>query len=159
MLVRHRIWIISSVACLALAAVGVASALAGARTVPRVSRAAVAAPAPAADCQPFTRRPCLLPFPNNLFTRQDRTSATGLRVHLPAAAMPTNSKGQRISVVPYDRNDGFSPGSALIVHVPGLDNAAAFAKTHPVSLSDMSKAFATGQPIVVIDEQTGRRQL
>ena len=70
-------------------------------------------------------RPCLLPFPNNLFTRRDHTSATGLRVHLPAGAMPVNTKGQQVSVAPYDRNDGFSPGSALIVHVAGLDNATA----------------------------------
>ena len=30
---------------------------------------------PAADCQPFGATPCLLPFPNNLFTRSQSTSA------------------------------------------------------------------------------------
>ncbi len=73
--------------------------------------------------------------------------------------MPVNASGQRISPAPYDRNDGFSPGSAMIVHVPGLDNAAAFARTHAVDLLNMSKAFTRNQPIVVIDEATGRRQL
>ena len=114
---------------------------------------------PAADCQPFSSTPCLLPFPNNLFTVHDSTSATGVRVHLPAAAMPANKKGQRVSVAAYDRNDGFSPGSAMIVHVPGLDNPTAFARTGAVGLLNMSKAFARAQPIVVIDEATGRRQL
>jgi hypothetical protein len=114
---------------------------------------------PAADCQPFSRAPCLLPFPNNLFTRPDRKTPTGLRVHLPAAAMPSNTKGQRISVSQYDRNDGFSPGSAMIVHVPGLDNATAFARTGAVGVLNMSRAFEKNQPIVVIDESTGRRQL
>ena len=88
-----------------------------------------AAGKPAADCQPFTRTPCLLPFPNNMFTRRDRSSATGLRVALPGAAMPVNAKGQRISTAEYNRNDGFSPGSTVIAHVPGLDNVAAFTRT------------------------------
>src|SRR5947207_12654313 len=75
---------------------------------------------PAADCQPFSKTPCLLPFPNNLFTRPDGSAPTGLRIQLPASAMPVNTKGRRISVAEYDRNDGFSPGSSVIVHVPGF---------------------------------------
>ena len=114
---------------------------------------------PAADCQPFGGRPCLLPFPNNAFTRRDRSSATGLRVSLPQGAMPVNTSGQRVSVAPYDRADGFSPGSAAIVHVPGLDNARAFARTGAAGLLDIAKSRAKNQPIVIIDEHTGRRQL
>jgi hypothetical protein len=114
---------------------------------------------PGADCQPFVRTPCLLPFPNNLFTVRDRSTPTGLRVHLPANALPVNTKGQRVNVAEYDRNDGFSPGSAMIVHVPGLDNAAALARTGAVGVLNLERAFASNQPIVVIDEATGRRQL
>jgi hypothetical protein len=117
------------------------------------------ASAPAADCQPFSSAPCLLPFPSNLFTRPDKTSATGVRVHLTAGAMPVNTKGQRISVAQYDRNDGFSPGSAIIVHVRGLDSTKAFSKTGAATLANMSRSLAKRQPIVLIDEQTGRRQL
>ena len=74
--------------------------------------------------------------------------------------MPVNNKGVRVSVAPFDRADGFSPGSAMIVHVPGLhDNPTAFAKTDPVGLLNMSKEFVPNQPIVVIDEATGKRQL
>src|SRR3979411_2047360 len=54
--------------------------------------ASKAAARPAADCQPYSRTPCLLPFPNNLFTRADRSTSTGLRVNLPARAMPVNIK-------------------------------------------------------------------
>jgi hypothetical protein len=73
--------------------------------------------------------------------------------------MPANTKGQRISVAQYNRNDGFSPGSAMIVHVPGLDNATAFARTGAAGVLNTSRTFAKNQPIVVIDESTGRRQL
>ena len=128
-------------------------------TVVVSSAGAAGATRPAADCQPFSSTPCLLPFPSNLFTRPDRSTPTGLRVDLRADAMPMNTKGQRISAAEYDRNDGFSPGSALIVHVPGLDSARAFARTGAVGLLNMRQAFAKNQPIVVIDEATGGRQL
>ena len=137
----------------------VATILAALAAVLTSTAGAARAPKPAADCQPFGKTPCLLPFPNNLFTRRDRSTPTGLRVNLPARAMPINTHGQRVSVGQYNRNDGFSPGSAMIVHVPGLDNAKAFARTHPVGLLDMKQAFAKNQPIVVIDEATGKRQL
>jgi hypothetical protein len=128
-------------------------------TVAAGGAATAAAARPAADCAPYSHPPCLLPFPNNLFTRPDRTTPTGLRIHLPANAMPANDKGRAIGVAQYNRNDGFSPGSALVVHVPGLDNAAALARTRPVRITDVSKSFARLAPIVVIDEQTGRRKL
>jgi hypothetical protein len=114
---------------------------------------------PAADCQPFAANPCLLPFPNNLFTAPDRSTPTRLRVRLPVAALPVSNRGDRIDVAPYDRNDGFSPGSTLIVHVRGLDNPRALQRTGAVGLLDMSRALEPDQPIVVIDERTGRRQL
>ena len=113
--------------------------------------------APAANCQPFGSRACLLPFPNDLYTRPDRSSPTGLRLHLPHGAMPINTSGQRMSVAPYDQADGFSPGSAAIVHVPGLDNAAAFARTGAAGVLDIARSLRRGQPIVMIDERTGRR--
>ena len=113
----------------------------------------------AVDCQPFSGTPCLLPFPNNLFTKTDRSTPTGLRLRLPAGAMPVNTKGQRIGVAQYNRNDGFSPGSAMIVHVPGLDNAKAFARTGAAGVLNMRRSFAKNQPIVVIDASSGRRRL
>ena len=118
-----------------------------------------AAAKPAADCQPYSSRPCLFPFPDNRFTRPDKHSVTGVRVKLPAAAMPANTNSQRIAVGPYDRNDGFSPGSAILLHVPGLDTQAAMNRTGAVPLTNMARAFAKRQPIVVIDQATGKRQL
>ena len=73
---------------------------------------------PGADCQPYASTPCLLPFPDDRLTRADFTRPTERRVQLPAAAMPVNRSGERIAVGEYDRNDGFSPGSTVIVHVP-----------------------------------------
>jgi len=132
---------------------------AGAASAASRAVAPIGAGRPAADCQPFAARPCLFPFPDNRLAQRDRRSATGLRVHLPARAMPVNRSGIPIAPGPYDRNDGFSPGSAIVLHVPGLDNARALQRTGAVALGDMARAFHRRQPIVVIDQASGQRQL
>jgi hypothetical protein len=142
------LWLIVSV----LAGLGVAGSSATADTKRH------AAADPAADCQPFGGRPCLLPFPSNLFTAPDRSSPTGRRVRRPAGAMPISRSGARASVAPYDRADGFSPGSAAVVHVPGLDNAVALQRTGAAGLLDIGRSLGRSQPIVIVDEGTGRRQ-
>jgi hypothetical protein len=101
----------------------------------------------------------MFPFPDDRLTVRDRTSATGLRVHLPQAAMPANTSGVQIEAGPYDRADGFSPGSSIVIAVPGLDNPAAMSRTGAVGLAGMSASFARRAPIVLIDQDTGRRQL
>jgi hypothetical protein len=120
------------------------------RTAPQVAE-------PVADCQPFGDRPCAFPFPDNRFTRPDPTTVTGIRVRLPAAALPVSSQGVTLNVGPYDVNDGFSPGSTLIVHVPALDNQLAWQHTGAAGLLGIDQSLASSQPIVVIDEQTGQR--
>ncbi len=117
------------------------------------------ASAAGAGCQTFSATPCLLPFPNDLFTKKDKHSATGRRVDLPADAMPVNTEGTPISPAEWNRNDGFSPGSMIVVRVPGLDNPQALANTNPAPLADMSQAFRKKAPVVVIDQKTGKRQL
>jgi hypothetical protein len=119
--------------------------------------ASAAAARPLADCQPFQARPCAFPFPSDLFTAPDPGTVTGVRVHLPAAALPVSDDGVRLRVRPYDDTDGFSPGSTLIVHVPGLDNPQALQETGAAGLQDIAASTSPGQPIVVIDEQTGQR--
>ncbi len=145
----HRIALRRTVATILSACAVLVGALVG---------AAAASADPAADCQLYVE-PCLLPFPNDLFTKPDSTSATGRRVDLPQAAMPTNTNGVQVDVAPYNRSDGFSPGSSIIVRVPGLDNQAAFNQTDPVRLTHLSQTYAPDAPIVVIDAATGQRAL
>jgi hypothetical protein len=141
----------------AVTAMVVASVLALAWAAP--SRAAAPDGTAAADCQPYGATPCMFPFPDDRLTVPDRRSQTGLRVHLPHAAMPVNTAGVQMKVGPYDQSDGFSPGSAIVVRVPGLDNPAAMNQTGAVGLTTMSAAFAKRAPIVLIDQDTGKRQL
>jgi hypothetical protein len=110
-------------------------------------------------CQPYTSTPCLFPFPDNRLTKPVAGSATGLELNLPQAAMPSNTTGTQISTTPYDQNDGFSPGSAIVLHIPQLETQAALNKTHAVGLLNMSAYKAKTAPIMVIDEKTGQRQM
>ena len=43
--------------------------------------------------------------------------------------MPANVHGVHIDAAPYNASDGFSPGQAIVVKVPGLDNEAALRRT------------------------------
>ncbi|MGW4498928.1 hypothetical protein ACWENR_09955 [Micromonospora sp. NPDC004336] len=122
--------------------------------------AAAAAAPPAAHpsasggaCDPIDPTACLLPFPNDFFTVPDRTSATGKRVRFAASAMPANVTGTPIDPTEWNRQDGFSPGSPILVRVPGLDAAA----TGIAPVTDIGRSLAPEAPIVLLDARTGRR--
>ncbi len=115
---------------------------------------------------------CLYPFPNDYFTRADASADTGLRVHFDPAAMPVAQpvsvpaselapQGVQTSgttpVAPgeWNRNDGFSPGAMIQTHVAGLD----LAQTGAVGIGDISASLDQDAPILVIDADSGERQL
>ena len=100
---------------------------------------------------------CLLPYPNDYFTRADPTTATRLRLHINPLATPRNQAGQPIVTTAWNRLDGFSPGSPIVTHVPGMDNPAAFTNTAPPTNIDIARSFDHDSPIVVIDVRTGKR--
>ncbi|MGS2618942.1 hypothetical protein ACVCAH_31105, partial [Micromonospora sp. LZ34] len=114
--------------------------------------AAAAAP-PAVPPQPATHgacdaidpTACLLPFPNDYFTVPDPASPTGKRVRFPASSMPANVHGTPINPAEWNRQDGFSPGSPILVHVPGLDAAA----TGIAPVTDIGRSLAPDAPIVL----------
>src|SRR5262249_8744165 len=75
-------------------------------------------PTPAAHvCDPIDPSLCLLPWPNNYFTRPDRSTPTGLRLDISPLATPTNAAGTPIDPTDWNRLDGFSPGSQIVTHV------------------------------------------
>ena len=123
--------------------------------------AAPAAGAPAQDtgCDAVDPARCLFPWPNDHFTVRDKSTPTGRRVSLRRELMPTNRAGVPIEPSDYNYADGFSPGSTIITKVPGLDTPEALERTGAVPLTDLGKTYARRAPIVVIDAETGRRQL
>ncbi len=104
-------------------------------------------------CDPTDHAACLLPFPNDTFTVADPTSPTGRRVHLSPLAMPRNVGGKPIDPTEWNRNDGWSPGSALLTSVSGLD----LSRSGITTLRDIGASLAPDAPIVLLDAKTGRR--
>ena len=121
---------------------------------------ALPAAAPAATCNGVPKRSCLLPFPNDFAqTKKDKTTPTGRRVNFAAAAMPKNKDGKAIDPREWNRNDGFSPGQPIIVHVPSLKTQADFARSKIVPDNDLAQYKAKNQPLLLLDEKTGKRQI
>jgi hypothetical protein len=100
---------------------------------------------------------CLQPFPNDYFTTRDASTDTGRRLDVSALATPRNIAAKPIDPGDIDRNDGFSPGNLIVVHVPGLETKAAYDRTAPVPETDMARYAEPSAPVVVIDAATGRR--
>lgn len=129
-------------------------------TVAATSTSAAAAdppgPAPepsAGACDDLDPTACLLPFPNDRFTRPDESTATGRRVDLPVDATPANADGVHIAVDEWNRNDGFSPSAAPRVVVPGVDPAA----SGLADQTDIGRSLQSDSALILLDLVTGER--
>ena len=114
-----------------------------------------AAQSPYAKCDNFDPAVCMQPFPNNLFTKPDKNSKTGLRVHFALTSMPRNVANKPVQPGQWNRNDGFSPGSLITTYVPGLD----LSKTHGVPIDDLGAYQDSDAAVVVIDAATLQRNM
>jgi hypothetical protein len=123
------------------------AALAAGATVGTVPSVAAAA------CDPIDPSACMLPFPNDFFTKADRSTPTGRRVAFDLTSMPRNVAGKPIDPADWNRADGFSPGSQITAYVPGLD----LARTGAVPITDIGAYADRDAPVVVIDARSGRR--
>ena len=121
---------------------------------------ALPASAQARKCDGVPSKGCLLPFPNDFSqTKKDRKSATGRRVNFSAGELPANKSGKHVDPREFNRNDGFSPGQPIIVHVPSLTSQAAFTSSGIVPVNDIGKYKAKSQKLLLLDEKTGARQI
>jgi hypothetical protein len=105
------------------------------------------------ECTASSARACLLPWPNDAFTVADPTTATGRRLSIPADGTPRNAAGAAIDVTDQNRADGFSPGSAVLVDLPGLDPVA----SGLAPSTDIGASLADDAPIRITDTVTGER--
>jgi hypothetical protein len=110
-------------------------------------------------CDPLDPAHCLLPWPNDHFTRRDPTGDTGRRLDLARESMPRNRAGVPIEPADYNRSDGFSPGQLIVTKVPGLDTPEAFRRTGAVPITDLARSFDRDQPVIVINARTRERHL
>jgi hypothetical protein len=131
-----------------------------------VSSAALAAPPEqqsplpnVTGCDVIDASACLLPFPNDLYTKADPSTKTGRRVDLSLLAMPRNRAGKPIDPTDWNRADGFSPGSMIITKIAGLDEDAQLEALGAPRLWSPDVSLRDDSPIAVIDAATGEQQL
>jgi len=104
-------------------------------------------------CDPLDTRQCLFPFPSDATTADDDAATTGRRISFPAATMPSNAAGIPIDPTAWNENDGFSPNSALLTYVPGLDVAASALP----SWTDLAASLDDDATVLLVDQSTGER--
>ena len=107
----------------------------------------------ATRCDPIDPGRCLLPYPNDYFTVPDTATATGRRVHFDPASMPANTNGVPIDPTDWNRADGFSPGSSILVTLGALD----LARSGAAPITDIGASLHQDAPIVVLDATAGTR--
>lgn len=101
-------------------------------------------------CEVLSTKNCLLPFPSDAHTVDDPSSATFKRVNLPQGQL-ANTAGDPIDPTEWNRNDGWSPSTPILVFVPGLDpEATRLPRQDEIGLS-VTEASAT----VLVDLTTG----
>jgi len=114
----------------------------------------------AANCD-FIAEPhntlCMLPFPDDYYTRPDPTSPTGRRVAFQTEGMPANALGTHISAAPYNASDGFSQGAVILLKVPGIDSVADVRATGAAPIERIRRYRRPGASVAVLDTVTGKR--
>lgn len=106
-----------------------------------------------AGCSILDRTRCLLPFPNDELTLADATTDTGRRVVLKPPWVPGTAGGKAFDPTEWNRNDGFSPGSAILLHSGGIDPE----ESGLPGLDDIGASLDDDAPIVLVDTETGER--
>src|SRR4051794_13692324 len=110
-------------------------------------------------CDALDPSVCMLPFPNDYFTTADPSTATGRRLDLNLLGMPRNKAGKPIDPTDWNRTDGFSPGSLIVTKIPQIQTVAGLKANGAVPITDLVRAYDPGAPIVLLDADTGKRQL
>ena len=105
----------------------------------------------AEGCEIYSTRSCLLPFPSDMYTVEDNSTGTGRRVDLPTGLL-ANVDGATFDPAQWNLNDGFSPSTPILVHVPGLS----FDQTAFPNEGDIGKSITTESASVIVDLDTGQ---
>jgi len=103
---------------------------------------------PTLGCDDLAPSHCAFPFPNNVYTRGDATSDTGLRLALGGDMLPTTQAGT-LDPEAWNRGDGFSPGGPLLVHLPGVREADL------VPDSDIAASLGAEATTAILNTATG----
>jgi hypothetical protein len=67
---------------------------------------------------------CALPWPSNLYLKEDATRKTGFALQFGTRSLPENRNGIAIDPTAYVKRDGYSVGTPIMLTIPDLDMAS-----------------------------------
>src|SRR3954463_5641299 len=108
-------------------------------------------------CDALDPAQCMLPYPNDWFTKPDASSATGRRLDLNVLAMPRNAAGKPIEPQEWNRSDGFSAGAQILTVVPGMTKNADLVPSGLPPVTNLAMNEQDDLGVVLLDEETGRQ--
>ena len=101
------------------------------------------------DCDPLVPTECGFPFPSDVWTVPDATTATGKHLYFGTTTFPATNTGKVASQTAFAGRDGFSPGAAILTHMPGATVAGLADFDH------VDASIAPGSPIVILEADSG----
>lgn len=104
-----------------------------------------------AGCDVLAAKACLLPFPNDAYTTKDTNTGTGRRINLPTGQLP-NVSGETFDPSEWNRNDGWSPSTPILVSVPNFDPSA----TRLPTQYDIEFSTTPESATVIVDLDSGQ---
>jgi len=107
-------------------------------------------------CDPIDPAQCMLPYPNDWFTKADSTSATGRRLDLTLPMMPRNVNGKPIEPFAWNDSDGFSAGAQILTVVPGMTSNDDLVPSGLPPVTDLGMNGQSDLGVVLLDANTGR---
>lgn len=117
----------------------------------RVDEPAAVVDWPLVGCDPLVPSYCGFPFPSNVHTVEDDATSTGRRVRWLPGVWPETAGGATTDPAPFERADGFSPTSALLVELPGATLAGVPRE------DDIGASLEPGAATVILDAETLER--
>ena len=98
---------------------------------------------PLLDCDPLVPEFCGYPFPSNVYTVEDSSTASGRRVSFGNEFLANNDS------TPWDYSDGFSAGSPILTYLPrATDDVFG-------GVTDIDQSLSATSPTLLLDAETG----
>jgi hypothetical protein len=94
---------------------------------------------------------CYLPFPSDWFTVSDESTSTGKRMALPSVL--SNADGLDVDLTEWNRNDGYSPNTPIMLYVPSIDVEQSALPTW----TDIGGSITDATNVMLVDTTTGER--
>lgn len=102
-------------------------------------------------CDPLVPEVCGLPFPSNVYLRDDDATVTGKRVAFGEETLPVSVDGYQSNPDNLNLADGFSPAAGPLAFLAGATDAGFAGPDEPEA------SLLASSPTVILDAETGER--